>query len=199
MNANQVTKESVSKMDLANANSALTVKGITALQRQLIQTRITKLSTPEVVASEVVASLEGAQPEDTTKEGTQPEGTSSEDTSSKGEPVVLVLNTTKNKPGETTRTIEKFEDDTKGLRIGSQVTFLENNKPGAKVMQGVIQRIFDFYGTRNNRQEAKIKGAGGERIYRFEKDLTPVVAITTAPDPVTTPELAPELVEGLGI
>ena len=81
----------------------------------------------------------------------------------------------KNKPNETTRTIEMFKDDTKGIRAGTLVSFKENNKPEAKTITGKVQRVFDFY-LKPERQEAKIKGDNGNRYYRFEKDLSLIVA-----------------------
>jgi len=86
----------------------------------------------------------------------------------------------KNKPNETTRTIESFKDDTKGIRVGTEVSFKESSKPDAKMTTGKVQRIFDFY-AKPERQEAKIKGANGNRYYRFEKDLTVIVPAETAP------------------
>jgi hypothetical protein len=80
----------------------------------------------------------------------------------------------KNKPNETTRTIEAFADDTKGIRVGTPVMFKESSKPDAKMIPGKVQRVFDFY-AKPERQEAKIKGENGNRYYRFEKDLTVIV------------------------
>lgn len=99
----------------------------------------------------------------------------------------------KKKPYETTRTIEKFADDTKGIRAGSTVTIKE--KGTEKVMTGTVQRLFDFF-AKPERQEAKIMvtGADGKtktRHYRFEKDITPVIAATEVPAPeVAAPEAA---------
>jgi hypothetical protein len=87
----------------------------------------------------------------------------------------------KNKPNETTRTIEMFADDTKGIRTGTLVSFKESNKPDAKTMTGKVQRVFDFY-LKPARQEAKIKGDNGNRYYRFEKDLIVIVAEAAAPE-----------------
>ena len=81
----------------------------------------------------------------------------------------------KNKPNETTRTIEMFADDTKGIRAGTKVSFKESNKPEAKSITGTVQRVFDFW-LKPERQEAKIKGDNGNRYYRFEKDLTVIPA-----------------------
>lgn len=86
-----------------------------------------------------------------------------------------VVKKPKNKPNETTRTIEKFNDDTKGIRVGTRVSFKDSNKPDAKVIAGTVQRVFDFY-LKPERQEAKIKGDNGNRYYRFEKDLTVIPA-----------------------
>ena len=95
----------------------------------------------------------------------------------------------KNKPNETTRTITAFADDSKGIRAGSEVTFLENNKPGAKVLTGKVQRLFDFW-LKPERQEAKImvtdEKGNKTRYYRFEKDITPVkAAVVEEPTPAT--------------
>ena len=84
----------------------------------------------------------------------------------------------KNKPNETTRTIEHFADDSKGIRPGTKVSFAESNKPDAKVITGTVQRIFDFW-LKPERQEAKIKGDNGNRYYRFEKQLTVIPAAAT--------------------
>jgi hypothetical protein len=184
MNANQLTKDAVSKMDLATANSALTVSGITAMQRQLIQTRIKKLSTP---APEVQAPVE------TVQDIIAGEATTSDvpEVSAPAE-IIILAKVEKNKPGETTRTIEKFTDDTKGIRAGSKVTFLENNKPGAKTLTGSVQRVFDFY-LKPERQEVKIKGDNGQRYYRFETGVHPIVEVVAE---VITPEvITPEVVE----
>ena len=203
MNANQINAKTVVTMDLAAANSALKVSGITALQRQMVQTRITKLSTPapEVIppapAAQEGTPAEGAQEgAGTPAEGTPAEGTDAPADKPADAPVVapVLVNIPKNKPGETTRDIEKFVDDTKGIRKGTRVTFLENNKPGAKTIHGTVQRLFDFW-AKPTRQEAKIKGDNGARIYRFEKDLT--VEVPVVVEPVETP--TPEVAEGSGI
>jgi len=190
MKANSITKELVSNMDLATANSALTVSGITAVQRQMITTRIAKLSTP---APEVQAPVETVQEiiagDTVTTDSEVPAPPATEVPAP-----VVIAKVEKNKPGETTRTIIAFADDTKGIRAGSRVTFLENNQPGAKTLAGTVQRVFDFYGLKNNRQEVKIKGDNGQRYYRFEPGVQPI----PVPVPIVE-ETAPEMIEGSGI
>jgi hypothetical protein len=200
METKKVTLNDVKGMTLVQLNEVLdTNKSLTTVMKQAINVRIKGL-TPEV-PSPVETIQEGIAAEATTTEGTLAEGTQGEE--AKPEPEVIVIaKVEKNKPGETTRTIEKFTDDTKGIRAGKRVTFLENNKPGAKTLAGLVQRVFDFYGKRDNRQEVKIKGDNGQRYYRFEKDITPEVITPAVTDELEDfkngiePEVkAPEAVE----
>ena len=72
----------------------------------------------------------------------------------------------KRKPGETTQAIEKFSDDTKGLRENDRVVIDTSYGP----KHGTIKRIFDY--PEKNQQEAKILCDDGTRLYRKEKDIT---------------------------
>ena len=162
METAKITMDLVKKMSKVELENVLnTTKNLTPVQKQAIATRIKSLSTlPEPSPVEMVQEKIG-------EEAITPDTITPE--------VVIVAKVPKNKPNETTRTIIAFTDDTKGIRAGTIVTFLENNKPGAKTLQGKVQRVFDFY-LKPERQEVKIKGDNGNRYYRFEKDLTVIVA-----------------------
>ena len=177
--------DQVKKMGLEELNTVInTNKALTPVMKQAIQTRI-KTLTPVEAVQEIIAQDAVTAPIENVPEISTPDV------------VVLEAKVPKNKPNETTRTIIAFTDDTKGIRAGSMVTFLENNKPGAKLLTGKVFRVFDFYGLRSNRQEVKIMVTGTDgktqtRYYRFEKDITPMV--TTPAEPIV-----PEVIEGLGI
>jgi hypothetical protein len=184
--------DAVKKMGLEELNTVInTSKGLTAVMKQAITTRIKSLSTPEV-PSPVESVQESIAAESVT---TDAPATDAPEVPAPVEAITAKVE--KNKPGETTRTIEKFTDDTKGIRAGSMVTFLE--KGTNKVLTGQVQRVFDFYGKRDNRQEVKIMVGtkpNQTRHYRFEKDITPVVAIVV-PEVVApeVEEVAAEVIE----
>jgi hypothetical protein len=84
----------------------------------------------------------------------------------------MIMNN-KNMPPKKTRIrvtfdIEKFPNDTKGLRVGDKVVISVNGK----LKTGKIQRIFDYPAM--NRQEAEIKCDDGMRNFKIEKDITKV-------------------------
>jgi len=189
--------DQVKKMSLVELNNAMnTEKGLTTVMKQAIQVRIKALSAPQE-ASPVATIQEGIAAESTTTEGTQPEAKPAEITA------VVVEKKAKAKPMETTRTIEKFTGDAKGIRSGSMVTFAESKSGTGKTLTGQVQRLFDFYDKkRSDKEEAKIMvtsadGKSKTRFYREEKNLTLVV-----PTPVEevkneeVPEVVvPEVVE----
>jgi hypothetical protein len=76
--------------------------------------------------------------------------------------------TTRRSRGSATEPIEKFSDDTKGIRVGSTVVFPER-RGGLDKVQGTVKRMFKFVD--EDREEARIEGPGGKRWYRFEKEL----------------------------
>ena len=161
----KVSMEDINSMNLSELNTVLTSGNLDPVLRQRVQVRIKSFnqeSTPVEKVQEQVAQESVTAP---------------------------VVKAPKNKPFETTRTIEKFADDTKGIRAGHMVTFTEHKGGAGKVLTGQVQRLFDFY-LKPERQEAKIMvtNAKGEktRYYRFEKDLAPVPVV-------------PEMTEGDGI
>ena len=155
--------ESLKKMTLVELENVInTNKTLTPVMKQFANTRIKTLtSTPLEQVQEIVSTETITTPTPT--------------------PLVKVP---KNKPGETTRTIISFTDDTKGIRAGTLVSFLENNQPGAKTKTGKVQRVFDFYDKVKfpTREEVKIKGDDGNRYYRFEKDVFPIIPTPTIPE-----------------
>ena len=157
METKKLSMDTIKKMSLAELQ-AINTAGLNAVVKQAIKVQIDKLTAGD-------APVERAQ------ESIAAEAVTSEAPAPAKKP--------KNKPNETTRTIEKFADDSKGIRAGSEVTFTENNKPGAKVLTGKVQRLFDFW-LKPERQEAKIMVTDSKgnktRYYRFEKDIQPVVA-----------------------
>lgn len=159
METKKLSMDQIKKMSLEELQ-AINTNGMNAVVKQAITVAISKLSTP----------AETATPVEKVQESIAADSVSAP---------VSEVKKAKNKPNETTRTIIAFADDTKGIRAGSEVTFTENNKPGAKVITGKVQRLFDFW-LKPERQEAKIMVTDAKgnktRYYRFEKDITPVVA-----------------------
>lgn len=174
METKKLSMNDIKKMSLAELQ-AINTNGVNAVVKQAITVAINKLSTPAETAP-----VEKVQ-----------ESIAADAVTSETAPTIEVAKKQKNKPNETTRTIEAFKDDSKGIRAGSEVTFLENNKPGAKVITGKVQRLFDFW-LKPERQEAKIMVTDSKgnktRYYRFEKDITPVTAAVIEPATETAAE-----------
>jgi len=191
METKKLTLDAVKKMGLEELNKVMNdSKNLNAAIKQAIKTRINLLSTP-------AATTPATAPIESLKETIATDAVTGTPAPEVAEPVV-VAKVEKNKTGETTRTIEKFDDDTKGIRAGQVVTFLE--KGTNKVLTGTVQRLFDFYGNRNNRQEAKIMVGtkpNQTRHYRFEKDITPVAPVVITPEPTEHPveDVVAEVVE----
>lgn len=78
--------------------------------------------------------------------------------------------TDKRKNGETTITIKKFSDDTKGLRVGDEIRFPESRKKGAAFKDGEITRIFKNNDT--GKEEASIKSDRPKPYFRYEHEIT---------------------------
>ena len=110
-----------------------------------------------------------------------------------GEAAPVAAAPAKKKPGETTYTIEKFTDDTKGIRAGDTISFNQSNKGTGPVIEGVAQRIFRWF--EKDREEVKIKGTDGKRYYRFEKDITLVAKAAPKAAEAPKAEAAPEAPE----
>lgn len=183
METKNLTIAAIKAMDLSEVNTVLTSGDkLTPAQRQALTVRKTHLegaaqddSSPVEKIQEQMAqdSITTDAPENNTPEGNETEVKA---------PVVVAKG--KNKPFETTRTIDKFADDTKGIRAGHMVTFTEHKGGTGKVLTGQVQRLFDFW-LKPERQEAKIMVTDAKgnktRFYRFEKDITPVVAPVEEP------------------
>jgi hypothetical protein len=76
--------------------------------------------------------------------------------------------------GLTTRTIEKFSNDAKGIRAGDVVCFTQRYGKPSPVIKGVVQRIFEWAEKPkpdHPGEEIKIKGDDGKRYYRFERHV----------------------------
>jgi hypothetical protein len=169
-NTKNLSMATIQAMNLEQLQSVNT-KGLSAPAKQAISVRIAHLTAP---------APEDKTPVETAQEQIAQDAVTAPDASKPAETPAPIVNVPKNKPYETTRTIVSFKDDTKGIRAGSMVTFLENNKPGAKTMTGQVQRLFDFW-LKPERQEAKIMVTDAKgnktRFYRFEKDIQPVVIV----------------------
>jgi hypothetical protein len=166
----------------------------TAAQRpvivQMIKTKRGNVASEDAAVSSSADAPEAGAP---AAEGTV---ASDAETVAKAEEVAAASVATKKKPGETTYTIEKFTDDTKGIRAGDTISFNQSNKGTGPVIEGVAQRIFRWF--EKDREEVKIKGTDGKRYYRFEKDITLVAKAAPKAAEAPKAEAAPEAPQAEG-
>jgi len=199
MEAKNVTKDAISKMTMEECTVAMAVKNLTAVQKQQLKTRMAGLSAPKEASQGAVETLQAGVASDattgTTEGSSAPEEKAPEEKAPDA-PEAPVEKIEKKKPGETTFTIPAFTIDTKGIRAGTKenplarVTYTE--KGTNKTCLGTVQRIFQFYDEAKYkhkgapRQEAKILGDNGNRVYRFEEEIN--LFVPAPIEPVQAPE-----------
>ena len=164
----------------------------TAAQRpvivQMIKTKRGNAAGEDAAVSSSADAPEAGAPATDTPEADAPKA--------EGEAAPVAATPAKKKPGETTYTIEKFTDDTKGIRAGDTISFNQSNKGTGPVIEGVAQRIFRWF--EKDREEVKIKGTDGKRYYRFEKDITLVAKAAPKAPEAPKAETAPEAPQAEG-